>query len=135
MLSCALLKRYKMAAKKNIEFIDAQQERSEIKGLNIKGVFDGSWLASLGILKHLPFVIYLVVLTLMYIANRYHAERIIRKTTALREEVKNIRAEQITTSSELMNLSKPSNVEDLIQQKELGLEMPKEPAKKIVIKR
>lgn len=124
-----------MAEKKNIEFVDSKQERSEIKGFTLKGVFDGTWLSEIGVLKHLPFVLYLMLLALLYIANRYQAERIIRDTTALREEVKNIRAEQITTSSELMNLSKPSTVEGLIKEKQLGLEFPKKPAKKIIVKK
>ena len=120
-----------MSKKKKIEFVDSNVERDEIKGFNIKGVFDGSLLNGLGILEHLPFVLFLVLLTLAYIANRYHAEKLIRELASLKEDVKNLRAEQITTASELMDLSKPSTVETYVTEKGLELKPPTVPPYKL----
>ncbi|MCG8697630.1 MAG: hypothetical protein MI922_06210 [Bacteroidales bacterium] len=124
-----------MSKDSKIEFVDAKVERDEIKGFNLKGVFDGSILAGIGVLKHLPFVLFLALLTLGYIGNRYHAERKIREIAQKDQQVKNLRAEQITTASELMNLSKPSRIESLVQTNGLGLEPSKEPPIKIVKKK
>jgi hypothetical protein len=74
------------------------------------------------------------VLAVLYIGNRYHAERMVRKITATEMEVKNLRAEQITIASELMYISKPSEVAASVIEKNLGLKPSVEPPKKLVRK-
>ncbi len=120
--------------KSKVEFVDSSVERDEIKGFSLKGIIDGSLLAGSSIVKQLPFIIFLVFLAVIYIGNRYHAEKMIRKIVAEREEVKNLRAEQLTTASELMNHSKPSTVEDMINDRGLGLKQATKPPYKIVVK-
>ena len=120
--------------KENIEFIDQEQERKEIKSFSIKGILDGSVLAMTGIANQLPFIFFLVLLGLLYIGNRYHAERLVRQMDQIQTEVGNLRAEQITTASELMKISTPSEVAKLIKEKNLGLEEATKPPVKIVKK-
>ena len=121
--------------KENIEFIDSKTEREEISGFSFKGIIDGSLLTIRSVIDQIPFILFLVFLAIVYIANRYQAEKMVRELSSLKTEVKDLRAEQITTASELMNLSRPSNVEKLIQQRGLDLEQPKEPPHKIVTKK
>lgn len=121
--------------KSKVEFVDASVERDEIKGLSLKGILDGSLLAGTAIVRQLPFILFLVGLAVLYIGNRYHAEKMVRKTVHAREQVKNLRAEQLTTASELMNHSKPSTVEDMVKQRGLGLEQPTRPPYKIEVKK
>ncbi|MBN1596740.1 MAG: hypothetical protein JW894_00455 [Bacteroidales bacterium] len=124
-----------MEKKEKIEFVDSGLEKEEIKGFTFRGFIDGSILTLSSVMKQLPFILFLVFLAVVYIANRYHAEKIVRQITKMKDEVKDLRSEQITTASELMNLSKPSNVKLLIEQKGIDLEEPEDPPKVIVAKK
>jgi len=121
-----------MQKRQNIEFVDAKTEREEITGFSLKSIIDGSLLTVRSVVKQLPFILFLVFLTLIYIANRYHAEKMVRQIDSLKTEVKDLRAEEITTASELMNLNRPSNVQNLVTEKQLGLKLTGEPPYKIV---
>lgn len=121
--------------KPKIEFVDSKVEREEIKGFSLKGILDGSLLTGTALARQLPFILFLVFLAIVYIGNRLHAEKLVRKLAVTREEVKNLRAEQITTASELMNQSKPSNLEQIVEQRGLGLKQPDSPPYKIVEKK
>jgi hypothetical protein len=118
-----------MENKKNIEFVDPKVEQEEIVSISLKNILDGSLLTIRGFVKQIPFILFMVLLALLYIANRYNAEKIVRKVDHLKKEVKDLRAEELTTASELMNLNRPSNVNALVEEKQLGLEFPKDPPK------
>ena len=124
-----------MQKKENIEFVDAKVEREEITGFSLKSIIDGSLLTVRSVVKQIPFILFLVLLALLYIANRYQAEKVVREIDAIKTEVKDLRAEEITTASELMNLNRPSNVQNLVDQKQLGLTLSTEPPYKIVRKK
>lgn len=100
----------------------------------IKSLVSGSLFSEKIILGNLPFLLMLTALGAIYIANRFHAEKIIRKTDVLLEEVKELRSEAMATTSELMYISNQSQVTRLIQERGLGLEELKEPPYKIVVK-
>lgn len=110
-----------MTKEKNIEFIDPKVERSEHKGISFKGLIDGSILTRKTIVNQLPFILFLSFLAVIYIGNRYHAEKVIRDLTSLQAEVKDLRAEAITTASELMFISKQSEVVKMLESKQLDL--------------
>ena len=120
--------------KKNIEFIEETQERKELKKLGtIKGLLAGSLLSRDKVIKQLPFILFLAALAFTYIANRYHAEKVVRENSNLQNEVKELRARSISTSAELMHLSKQSEVIKLVKEKDLGLVVSRTPPKKIVV--
>jgi hypothetical protein len=118
--------------KEKIEFVDSKVEREEIKSFSIKTMLDGSLFSGAIISKHLNFILFLVFLAVIYIGNRLRAEKVVRQLISAQEEVTNMRSEQITTASELMNLSKPSTLEDLVEKRGLALKQPTEPPYKIV---
>ncbi len=120
--------------KEKIEFVDSKIERDEIKGFSFKGILDGSLLSGLAFSKQLPFILFIVFLAIIYIGNRLNAEKLVRKLIYAREEVKNLRAEQITTASELMDHSKPSTLENMVEKRGLGLKQPTSPPFKIIVK-
>ena len=120
--------------RKNIEFIDESQERKELKRVGtLKGLLAGSLLTRERLVGQLPYILFLTLLAFIYIGNRYHAEKIVRENSKLQDEVKELRAKAISTSAELMHLSKQSEVVRLIRQKELGLEESVTPPRKIVV--
>jgi len=124
-----------MDKKENIEFVDSKVEKEELTKFSFKGIIDGSVLTGTSVIKQIPFFLFLVFLAIIYIANRYHAEKVVRQIYVLQDTVRDLQAEQLTTASELMDLSKPSKVQDLVNERGLGLSESIKPPYKIVVKR
>lgn len=117
----------------NVEFVEEKHERKESKLGSIKDLLDGSLIANDFVVKQLPYIVFLVVLAFIYIANRYHAEKVVRANIELSQEISDLRAEAITTSSELMFISKQSEVSKLIEKRGLGLKESVVPPRRIII--
>jgi hypothetical protein len=101
------------------------------KKVRVKELIDGTFLARENVIRQLPYVLFLTFLGVIYIGNRFHAERMVRQINDLKIEVGNLRSEQITITSELMNISRPSEVATLVESKGLGLKESLVPPKKL----
>lgn len=118
---------------KNIEFVDAEPEKRRVfKGGSVKDFIDGSVLTRDFVMRQLPFIIFLAILAIIYIGNRYHAEKLVRRSGELQTELKELRAEAITVSAELVHLSRQSEVLKLLRRNNLDLYESVEPPQKIV---
>lgn len=102
---------------------------------SLKGLIDGSILTHEGFLQQIPFILFLTIIGVVYIGNRYHAEKILRETINLSAEVKELRAEAITSASKLMFKSKQSEVVKMVKKNELGLKEAVSPPRKLMIKK
>lgn len=100
----------------------------------MKEIIDGSLLTKDAIIKQLPLIMFIILLTFLYIANRYHAEKIARDAARAQKEIKELRSESISIASEYMYLTKQSELQNLVRKKKLGLTISKEPPKKVIIK-
>lgn len=105
----------------------------EKKRRSLREFLDGTVLTRELILGQLPFVLFLMFLALVYIANRYHSESIIRQINRVQNEIKDLRSEHISVSSDLMYLSKQSEVSRLASEKGLGLSEATRPPVKIIV--
>ncbi|MCK4678796.1 MAG: hypothetical protein KAT48_11740 [Bacteroidales bacterium] len=76
----------------------------------VQSIFDGSFLTRKTVISLLPFLLYLTLLAIIYIANSYEAERIIIESDRIKKELKELRYEFITTETELTSISKQSEV-------------------------
>ena len=85
------------------------------------------------ILKNLGYISLITLLTAIYIGNRFHAEKITRETTKILREVKDLRAESLSTSADLMDISKQSEVFRLVKEKGLNLEELDTPPYKLLV--
>lgn len=94
-------------------------------------IINGNILTREDVFDHLPFLLFWVGLALIYIANGFRAEGKVREMTRLDSEIKELRSEYITYKSELMYMSKQSQVARMIHEKGLGLKESLEPPKKI----
>jgi hypothetical protein len=74
-------------------------------------VMDGTFLTRENFVKNLPFLLYLTLLTIGYIANTYYSEKTIRDTSKTKKEIKELKSEYITIKSALMDSSRLSRVE------------------------
>jgi len=122
---------FKKKDKKNNE--QAEPTKDTAKRASVKEVIDGSFLTRDIFLKQMPFIFFLAVLAVVYIANRYHAEKIVRDTEKMKKELQDLRSETIASSSELMYISKQSKVAAMIKRQGIDLHESVEPPKKIVI--
>lgn len=102
-------------------------------GSFIKELLSGSMVSEKIILKNLGYVSLITLLAAIYIGNRFHAEKITRESTRLQREVKDLRAESLSTSADLMYISKQSQVYSLVRDKGLNLEELKTPPYKLLV--
>ena len=115
-------------SKKNKE----QTEKTESK-IPLKNVIDGSILTRDSVIDQLPYILFLTLLAVLYIGNRYHAEKIVRQSVKVQAEIKELRAESITSAAQLMNKSKQSEVANLVEEHGLGLKEAVEPPQKLIV--
>jgi len=101
--------------------------------IKLKKVIDGSLLKST-IKGQWKYILFLELLAIIYISNRYRAEKVYIETARMNAELREQRSESILKVSKLMNISKEFEVEKLSNQKELGLHISQEPPKEIIIK-
>jgi hypothetical protein len=121
--------------KENIEFIDQKAEQKEIRRGSVRDIFDGSVLTRERVARQLPFVLFITLLIILYIGNRYHAEKVIRQTMELQTELKELRARTISTASELEFISRQTEVVKLVGEHGLGLKEAVEPPLKITVEK
>lgn len=73
-------------------------------------IISGSFLTKEETLKLIPFVMFLFAMAILYIANGYYAEEKVRQLSKVTNELKELKSEYITSKSDLMFISKQSEV-------------------------
>lgn len=73
-------------------------------------LISGNFLAKENVVSSLPFVFYLTLLGILYIANGYNAEKLVRELDQVNDDLKELRSEYITIKSDLNYESKQSQV-------------------------
>ncbi|MDM8161022.1 FtsL-like putative cell division protein [Labilibaculum sp. K2S] len=121
--------------KKYNDFIKPSEELKETSSGSVKDFIDGSILTKTEVVQQLPFIIFLVVLGIFYISNRYRSERVYRDMVSLEQELKELRFESITTASDLMYMSKQSEVVKRVENEGLELIEATEPPIKIYLEK
>jgi hypothetical protein len=102
-------------------------------GSFMKELMSGIIFSDVIILKNLWYIIFLTILGAFYIGNRFHAEKITRESARLSREVKDLKAESLSTSATLMYVSKQSEVYRMVREKGLGLEELKTPPFRLIV--
>jgi hypothetical protein len=114
--------------------VNKENTNKQVKpGSFIKELLSGSMVSEKIILKNLGYISLITFLTAVYIGNRFHAEKITREETKLQREVKDLRAEALSTSAALMYISKQSEVFSMVREKGLNLEELKIPPFKLLV--
>jgi cell division protein FtsL len=111
----------------------ADSNKQQKSGSFLKELLSGTMVTEKIILRNLWYVLLLTLLAAIYIGNRFHAEKITREMTKLQREVKELRAESLSTSTDLMYLSRQSEVYKLVKEKGLNLEELKVPPYKLLV--
>lgn len=120
-----------MARKKqNIEFDQSIEEKE--KHFSLRDLLDGNVLTRKAVLKQSRFILLLVLIAFLSIANRNHAEKKVIQLNVLQGDVKEMRAKSISISSDLVKISRQSEVVRLVNRYDLGLEENLEPPEKLI---
>jgi hypothetical protein len=96
-------------------------ESVQKKGIRkpIKHLLDGEFLSREGVIRNLPYLIFLGLIAILYIANTYYAEKTFKEIESTKRELKELRYQYITTKSKRMYLSTQTEIAKRV--KEMGL--------------
>ncbi|PRZ02307.1 FtsL-like putative cell division protein [Marinilabilia salmonicolor] len=117
------------------DFLSGKEEFRELKGISFKEFLYGRFLAGRSVGQHWGFLAFLVFLGVLYIGNRYQMEHLLDRQADLLQEIKELKYEAITTSSELMNMSKQSEVMERVNRAGIELEVLKTPPRKLEVEK
>ena len=117
------------------EFILSKEDWGELKTVSFRDVINGRLFTRSLVTNKLPFIFYLAFLGFFYISNHYGMEESLREIAILNKELKALRYESITKSSELMNMSKQSEVLKRINARQIKLKELTEPPRKLKVKK
>jgi hypothetical protein len=89
------------------EIKEAPQEVQPLKkqrkiGKPIRDLLEGDFLSQKGVVRNLPFLFFLAVVAIIYIANTYYAERTFKEIEQTKSDLKELRYQYINTKSILM---------------------------------
>jgi hypothetical protein len=113
---------------------DKQNNIKQVKSTRfVKELLSGIMISEKIILGNLGYISLVTLLAAIYIGNRFHAEKVTRETSKLQREVKDLRAEALSTSADLMYVSRQSEVYRLVREKALNLEELKIPPYKLLV--
>ena len=124
----------KVTVEETADVQPSKQSKPRKKGVLAKGIssiFSGTFLSSDKSLKHLPFILFLGFIAVLYIGYNYYADDHIRQENKLTKEIKEFHSEYISTKSDLMFASKQSEVAKAAES--IGLKQPVVPPTKIKI--
>ena len=86
---------------------------------SLANIFSGNFLSKDNVVGLLPFIFFLTFIGILYIANGYYAEKVVRNLYKTGNEVKELRSEYITIKSDLNFKSKQSQVAQATEQLEI----------------
>lgn len=109
----------------------SKPRKKGVLGKGLSAIFSGTFLTNDKTLRHLPFIIFLAFIAILYIANGYYADDKIREVNKISNQLKELRSEYISTKSDLMFASKQSEVAKAAEK--LGLKEPVVPPIKIKV--
>lgn len=101
------------------------EDEDDMGELSLKSILGGDILQSRFIMKQVLFIMFCVFLTLLYTGNRYASQQDAITIDSLRMKLQEVKYNVLTQSSELMNISRQSNVERRLKEtKDSVLENP-----------
>ena len=90
-------------------------------GIRIGQFFTGSVLSQDEFTRRLPVLVYIVFLMLLYIANGFHIQHKHSELDRMADELKQLKTEAVTTSAVRMTLTRQSEIERLLRERNIPL--------------
>lgn len=95
---------------------------SSSKHMSIRSILGGDILANDFLKRQTSLLILIMILTILYIDNRYSSQQELIEIDRLKKELTDIKYDALTRSSELMEKSRQSRIEEYISTEESPLE-------------
>ena len=99
-----------------------KKESTSPKHMSIRSILGGDILANDFFKRQTSLLILIMVLTILYIDNRYTSQQELIEIDRLKKELIDIKYDALTRSSELMERSRQSRIEEYISKEESHLE-------------
>lgn len=99
----------------------------------VADVMGGEMFSREGFVKMFPFILYVVLLSMIYITNVYIAEDMNREVSRLKTKSENLHVEYVYLKSEITSITKQSNMVKML--KKQGIKESVDPLKKIVVEK
>lgn len=94
---------------------------------SFKSVIAGDVFSSEKIEKHVFYMLFVVLLVIFYIGNGYHAYTLEKQNNKIDKDIKELRAEFVSTEAVLIEKMKYTNIQEQIKQKQIDLQELKNP--------
>lgn len=104
-----------------------KQARKKEKKLSLLYILGGGILKEDFIVRHTKMIVLVVVLIFFFIGNRYTCMQKLREIDRLQQQLRDVRFEALSISSELTGNSRQSQIELLIEEQGIELEVAKTP--------
>jgi hypothetical protein len=117
--------------RKNSEFVSEVDGAEPVSGNILKSLIDGTLLTRSFVTRQMLFFLFIAFMGLVYIGNRYHAEKTRSRIVKLKNELMELRSEALYTSSELMKMGRQTEVAQEIKDRGMSLKESLVPPKKI----
>ena len=108
--------------KKIIDAIRGSEDFSDIKSSTFRDILNGNILTKNFLRKQYGLLIMIAALTFLYVDNRFYCETQLAKEIELKKKIQDVKYESMTISAELMQLSRESNVLNLVNASGLNLQ-------------
>lgn len=99
-----------------------EKKSASPKHMSIKSILGGDILANDFFKRQTSLLILIMVLTILYINNRYECQQEMIEIDRLKKELTDIKYDALTRSSELMEKSRQSRIEEYISTEDSHLE-------------
>lgn len=117
-----------------VEPTPVQKKKSTGKGglfKSLSALFGGGFLSATIVVAYIPFVLFLSGLAIFYISYNYWADDKLRQQNKITLQLKELRSEYIASKSDLMFISKQTEVAKAVES--MGLKEPIVPPMKILV--
>ncbi|MCC8094266.1 MAG: hypothetical protein LUG96_15685 [Tannerellaceae bacterium] len=104
-----------------------KKSKKKEKRLSLLYVLGGGILTEDFIIRHTKMIVLIVVLVFFFIGNRYTCMQKLREIDRLQQQLRDVRFEALSISSELTGNSRQSQIELLVEEQGIELEGAKTP--------
>jgi cell division protein FtsL len=106
----------------------AEKQKNQPRNFtSFKSVIAGDVFSSEKVEKHAFYMLFVILLVIFYIGNGYHAYTLEKQNKRLEQEIKELRAEFVSTQAVLIEKMKYANIYKQIQAQEIDLQELKNP--------
>jgi hypothetical protein len=117
--------------KKETEFVDSGDY--SFKKISARDFVSGRIFTRDIVVMQLPYFLFLTSLAFLYISNHFKVEKLLNQAAFLNKEIEALRIEAITTSSDLMYISKQSVILQKVNNAGINLQELTEPPRRIIV--